>query len=252
MSQQNAHTDGRPRSVTLRVFRYSSEGGAGPRFDTYKLETSPGMTVLSALFQVRREQDSSLAFRFSCRGAVCGACAMTINGRCSLACRTQIASLASPEVVVEPLPNLTVIRDLVVDMGPFWEKYRRVQPWLHEAIEGKDNARDHKQSPADMARVDAYANCVLCACCYGACGVLRRQPDYLGPAAMAKLARFREDTRDHRPVVALIELDGESEGLWGCHMLHRCSNACPKDVGPDTGVAVLRRRLTRYRLGRKP
>jgi succinate dehydrogenase / fumarate reductase, iron-sulfur subunit len=303
MSQQNGHTDGRSRSVTLRVFRYSGEGGTGPRFDTYTLDAAPGMTVLSALFQVRREQDSSLAFRFSCRGAVCGACAMTINGRCALACRTQVAALGSPEVVVEPLPNLAVIRDLIVDMGPFWEKYRRVRPWLHEAywragtkerhapplgptlvrgVEAGEGAMentahravahtemggpstsekagatpappgDHLQSPADAARVDDYANCILCACCYGSCPVLRRKPEYLGPAALGKLARFLEDSRDHRPPGALTDLDTESDGMWGCHMLHRCSSACPKDVGPDTGVAVLRRRLARYRLGRKP
>lgn len=255
MSQQNGHTDGRSRAVTLRVFRYSGTAGAEPRFDTYPLEVAPGTTVLAALFQVRREQDSSLAFRFSCRGAVCGACAMTINGRCALACRTQVAMLGAAEVVVEPLPNLDVIRDLVVDMGPFWEKYRRVRPWLHEAY-GSHKAGEtpappgHLQSPGDAARVDDLANCILCACCYGSCPILKRQPEYLGPAALAKLARFCEDSRDHRPARLLTELDTESDGMWGCHMLHRCSKACPKDVDPDAGVAALRRRLVRQRLRR--
>lgn len=250
MSLQNGPTNDRPPTVSLRVFRYMEGDTAGPRFDTYTLTAAPGMTVLAALFQVRHEQDSTLAFRFSCRGAVCGACALTVNGRCTLACRTQIAQLGTPEVVIEPLPNLNVIRDLIVDMEPFWEKYRRVQPWLHELIEG--HGRDHCQSPADMARVDAYANCILCACCYGACGVLNRQPEYLGPAALAKLARFQVDSRDARPAATLRELDGEREGLWGCHMLHRCSNVCPKDVGPDAGIAGLRRQLVRHRLGGRP
>jgi len=296
MSQQNGHTDGQPRSVTLRVFRYGGAGAAAARFDTFTLDAPPGTTVLSALFQVRREQDSSLGFRFSCRGAVCGACAMTINGRCALACRTQIASLGTPEVVIEPLPNLDVVRDLIVDMRPFWEKYRRVQPWLHVAVESEGSKKSlaepplspplvrggkemsppllregeqgkalrpskagetpappvptpsgNRQSPRDVARVDALANCILCACCYGSCGVLRRQTEYLGPAALAKLARFSEDSRDRRPIAALTDLDGESEGMWGCHMLHRCSNACPKDANPDAGIAALRRRLVEHR-----
>jgi succinate dehydrogenase / fumarate reductase iron-sulfur subunit len=249
MSPKNEHTEGPLPTVTFRVFRYSADSPAEPRFDTYKLAVAPGTTVLSALFQIRRECDSTLAFRFSCRGAVCGNCAMTINGRCSLACRTQVASLPGPEVIIEPLPNLHVIRDLVVDMGPFWDKYRQIQPWLHAAVQAEEEKSDHRQSPADFARIESLANCILCACCYGACRVLRRQPEYLGPAILAKLARFEEDTRDHRPAAALAAVDDEEEGAWGCDMHHRCSDVCPKDAGPDAGIAALRRRLVRYRLG---
>lgn len=238
----------------FRVLRYCDGERAEPRFDTYEIEVKPGTTVLTALFAIQQEQDSSLAFRFSCRGAVCGSCGMTINGHCSLACRTQLFSLPGDEVILEPLPNLDIIRDLVVDMTPFWEKYRRIQPWLHRQEPGGPGdssapAGERKQSPRQFRRIEQYTNCILCACCYGACPVLKREPDYLGPAALAKLLRFVDDSRDQRPLEQVMEVD-ESNGVWGCDTVYRCIDACPKDVRPTDGIAALRRRLVAYRLGR--
>src|SRR5512145_243891 len=136
MNHASEHTDGRTRRISFRVFRHSAGSEVAPRFDTFELDVSPGTTVLTALFMIQQQHDPSLAFRFSCRGAVCGSCGMTINGRCGLACRTQLWSLPTSEIVLEPLPNLDVVRDLVVDMSPFWEKYRRVRPWLHNLVNG--------------------------------------------------------------------------------------------------------------------
>jgi succinate dehydrogenase / fumarate reductase iron-sulfur subunit len=270
MNHASEHTDGRTRRLAVRVFRHTAGSEAKPRFDTFELNVRPGTTVLTALFMIQQRHDPSLAFRFSCRGAVCGSCGMTINGRCGLACRTQLWSMPVSEIVLEPLPNLDVIRDLVVDMSPFWEKYRRVRPWLHAQVNGvaveagsgsrdpgaggqtgpKAEIREQHQTPHQFHRIEQYINCILCACCYGACPVLKRQPDYLGPAALAKMYRFVGDNRDQRPQDQLAEVDN-SDGVWGCDTVFRCVEACPKDVRPTDGISALRRRLVLYR-ARKP
>jgi succinate dehydrogenase / fumarate reductase, iron-sulfur subunit len=266
MNHKSEHTDGRTRRMVVRVLRHTTGAETAPRFDTFELDVRPGMTVLAALFAIQQQQDASLAFRFSCRGAVCGSCSMTINGRCGLACRTQLWPMPTSEIVLEPLPNLDVVRDLVVDMSPFWEKYRRVRPWLHNVVDGDgtgagsgccgaasaetaasgEAAREQVQSPREFQRIEQYINCILCACCYGACPVLKRQPAYLGPAALAKMYRFMGDSRDHRPADQLAEVDN-SDGVWGCDTVFRCVDACPKDVRPTDGISALRRRLVLYR-----
>ncbi len=234
-------------SYTLRIFRYDAAGDARPRFDAFTVEAGPGTTVLDALFRVQREQDPSLAFRYSCRGAVCGSCGMAINGRLDLACRVQLATLGTREVVLEPLPNLDVLRDLVVDMDPFWDAYERVRPWLHEKAEAE--VRESRVSPKERGRIDQFVNCILCACCYAACPVAGREEGYLGPAALAKLARFIEDVRDGRPAEQLDDVDS-GLAAWGCDMVFRCRDACPKDVRPADGVAAVRRRLVKGKLTR--
>ncbi len=233
------------KSCTLRIFRYDAADDAPPRFDAFTVETRPGMTVLDALFQVQQEQDPTLAFRYSCRGAVCGSCGMVVNGRLDLACRVQLAALGADEIVLEPLPNLEVLRDLAVDMTPFWDAYERVRPWLHEKTAGQA-----RMSPKERGRIDQYVNCILCACCYAACPVAGRGEGYLGPAALAKLARFVEDVRDGRPPERLDAVDS-ALAAWGCHMIFRCRDACPKEVRPSDGVAAVRRRLLKNKLARR-
>ena len=145
---------------------------------------------------------------------------------------------------------MDIIRDLVVDMAPFWEKYRQIQPWLHGVMDEpgeKTEVRELRQSPRQFSRIEQYTNCIMCACCYGACPVLKRQPDYVGPSALAKLLRFVDDSRDQRSRRQLEEVD-TSAGVWGCDPVYRCIDACPKDVRPTDGIAALRRRLVNYRM----
>ena len=244
MSQRNGPTE-QPQEVTLHVFRH--DPGLGPewRFDSFRVPIAPHMSVLEALFYVRDHLDPTLTFRYACRGAVCGSCAMTVNGRCDLACRVQVLSLPDREATVEPLPNLEIQRDLAVDLEPFWKAYEAVQPWLQPAEEPPE--RERLVSEAERGRVDEYVNCILCACCYGACPIPRREGRYLGPAALAKAYRFLVDARDARPVAVLRELD-RPEGVWGCDMVHECIRACPKAVRPSYAIAGLRRRLVGHRL----
>ena len=235
-------------TYTIKVFRYDArKPEQEASFSTYGVRALPGLTVLTVLLRIRDEIDGTLAFRSSCRAATCGSCAMLINGKLDLACRTQIASFGSRTIVLEPLPNMEVIKDLVVDLTPFWKMYEQIKPYL---IRKKPSAdREILQSERERSRVDQFVNCILCACCYGACEVLRKDPDYLGPAALAKLHRFMLDSRDERPR-AFLETVNNSHGVWGCDTLLRCIDACPKDVRPTDAIVGLRKQLTKYKFKR--
>ncbi len=219
----------------------------GPFFQSYKVGAVPGLTVLAVLLRIRDELDGTLAFRSSCRSAVCGSCAMVMNGKIDLACRTQLASLGSSTIVVEPLPNLEVIKDLVVDLEPFWRMYEEIRPYLVKRTPVPE--KELRQSTDDRNRIDQFVNCILCACCFGACPVVSRNPDYLGPAALAKLERFVLDSRDERQDDFLEIIDREA-GVWGCDTLLRCIDACPKDIRPTDSIVGLRKAVMKKKFGR--
>ncbi len=235
-------------AYTFKILRYDAqEPEKRPRFSTFHVRLIPGLTVLTVLMRIRDELDGTLAFRSSCRAATCGSCAMIINGKPGLACRTQVAAFTSRTVVLEPLPNLEIIKDLVVDLTPFWTMYERVKPYL--VRRNPTPEKEILQSEGDRKRIDQFVNCILCACCYGACEVLRREPNYVGPAALAKLQRFMLDSRDERPE-NWLETVNNSRGVWGCDTLMRCIDACPKDVRPTDGIVGLRQRLVKNHLKR--
>lgn len=197
------------------------------------------------LLRIRDEIDGTLAFRSSCRSAVCGSCAMVINGKIDLACRTQAGSFGTNTIILEPLPNMEIIKDLVVDMTPFWNMYEKVKPYLIR--KSSDPDKEIPQTEEDRKKIDQYVNCILCASCYGACPVLARNPDYIGPAAFAKLERFMLDSRDERPEDFLENVNND-KGVWGCDTVLRCIDACPKDVRPTDSIVGLRKQLVRYKL----
>jgi succinate dehydrogenase / fumarate reductase iron-sulfur subunit len=232
-------------AYTFKILRYDArEPGGKPSFATYRISVIPGLTVLSVLLRIRDELDGTLGFRSSCRSAVCGSCAMVINGKIDLACRTQVVSFNTDTIVLEPLPNLEVIRDLVVDLKPFWEMVEKIQPYLIRKSPYPE--KEIPQSEEERLKIDQFVNCILCACCYGACPVLAREPGYLGPAAAAKLERFILDSRDERPAGALSIVDDE-KGVWACDTVFRCIDACPKDVRPTDAIVGLRKAIVKYR-----
>jgi succinate dehydrogenase / fumarate reductase, iron-sulfur subunit len=230
---------------TFKILRYdSSEPEKGPRFQSYHVRVIPNLTVLTVLLRIRDELDGTLAFRSSCRSAVCGSCAMVINGKIDLACRTQAGMFESRTIILEPLPNLAIIKDLVVDMTPFWTMYEKVKPYLIR--KSPDAEKEIPQTEEERKRIDQYVNCILCACCYGACPVLSRDPDYMGPAALAKLERFALDSRDERGAGFLEAVDSEA-GVWGCDTVLRCIDACPKAVRPTDAIVGLRKALLKHK-----
>jgi len=230
----------------IKVLRYDAKyPEKEPYFASYRIRVIPGLTVLTVLNRIRDEIDGTLAFRASCRAATCGSCGMLINGKLDLACRTQCAAFGTREIILEPLPNLQVIRDLVVDMTPFWTMYEKIQPYL--VRKSPDPEKEIYQSEADRQRIDQYVNCILCACCYGACPVPSRQADYVGPAAFAKLQRFMLDSRDERSKSILDTINDET-GVWGCDTVFRCIDACPKEVRPTDAIVGLRKRIVKHRI----
>jgi succinate dehydrogenase / fumarate reductase iron-sulfur subunit len=233
---------------TLKVFRFDPDTDTGHRYDSYTVPLRGGMTVLDALFYVLEEKDPSLAFRYACRGAVCGSCAMHINGTNRLACQTQIVTLQATEVQVSPLPYLPLIKDLVVEMAPFYQKMDNVQPYLitHESPPEKE----YLQSPRQRKKLDSVTDCIWCAACYSACPVAWGDPEYLGPAALVKAQRFAVDSRDQGGAERLKPTDAE-EGLWRCHTVFNCVEVCPKEINQTEAIEGLRRRTLKRRLGWK-
>ncbi|MBN1178428.1 MAG: succinate dehydrogenase iron-sulfur subunit [Anaerolineae bacterium] len=227
---------------TFNVSRFDPTTGDPPRYQAYAVDVPQGMTVLEALLRIQAEQDGSLAFRYACRGAVCGSCAMVIEGQVRLACRTQVRSLEGNRITVDPLPHLPRIKDLVVDMDPFFETLRAIQPWLQPGH--SEPEREHQVDPADWSEAEPYTNCILCASCHGVCPVVESDPAYLGPAALAKHYRFLADVRDVADA-ARVALVNDEHGVWGCDMVWNCTRVCPRGVTPTQGIGKTRARIRR-------
>jgi len=251
--------------MKLKVFRFRP-GMDRPRYDTFAIASRHGMTVLGALFEVQALYDDSLSFRYSCRGAVCGTCAMLINRVPRLACRTQLEALLAgnpgpalsqyplpeypepwdpeEEVIVEPLPHLPVIKDLIVDMTTFFDDYRAVLPVLKEKEPVPE--KEWRMTPEAVRELELYTPCILCGACYAACPVNGKNPRYLGPAALAKLWRFRIDPRERDAADRLRAADNP-EGWWACEFHTNCRRVCPKSVPPDKAIGHARQELNRMK-----
>jgi succinate dehydrogenase / fumarate reductase iron-sulfur subunit len=234
-------------SKTFKILRYDPVTEGQAHFESFIHESKPADSILETLKDIRDQQDPSLAFRYSCREAVCGSCAMVINGEIALACRTQVEALETDVIVIEPLPNLEIQKDLIVDMEPFWTAYRQVEPFLQP--EGDVPPKGHLVEEKDMEAAFQFITCILCAACYAACPVASRDGRYVGPAALAKLYRFIKDPRDKRTWSSLAKVDTPT-GAWGCDTVFRCNDVCPKSVRPADGIEGVRRRLVAERLKR--
>ena len=209
--------------------------------DTFEVDETPGMTVLEALFHVQERMDGSLCFRYSCRGAVCGSCAMLINNVPGLACRTQVSSFEG-EILIEPLPNFNVIRDLVVDMEHFYDLLDQIKPWISAGEDVPEGG--NLMSPEVEQQIEVYTNCILCATCHGTCPVASRDETYLGPAALAKAWRFFIDPREQeKDKHARLEGVDNKSGVWGCDVVFKCTAVCPKKVTPTQGILAQRKHL---------
>ncbi len=224
----------------FRILRFDPREDDFPHFQDYEHDADSSESVLDALMEIRNEQDCSLSFRYSCREAICGSCAMVINGEFNLACRVNCDSIRSSTVVIEPLPNLEIQKDLVVNLDPFWEALIKIEPFLHS--EGDIPETGYRFDDKEIDRIFQYVNCILCGCCYSACPVVSRTDEYLGPAALAKLYRFVKDPRDRRTFQNYARVNTEA-GAWGCDTVFKCNEACPKEVRPADGIEALRRKL---------
>jgi succinate dehydrogenase/fumarate reductase iron-sulfur protein len=223
--------------VTFKIARFDPDKDKEPRFQTYEVPAEKEMSVLEALFYIVENLDGSLAFRYSCRGAVCGSCAMRINGQNRLACQTLIKKLGSDTITISPLPHLAVQKDLIVDMAGFFDKYEKIKPYLinNDPIPDKE----FKQSIKERAKIDEMINCILCGNCYSACTMAATNSDYLGPAALTKAYRFYADSRDTANEERKKLVGGE-DGVYRCHTLFNCAEVCPKNIVPTYSIQKLK------------
>ena len=227
--------------VELRIKRFDPERDEGPHWETYAVEVEEMDRVLDALHEVRWHQDGSLAFRRSCAHGVCGSDAMVINGENRLACVLLIRDVGR-SITVEPLRGLRVLKDLVVDMEPFFEQYRSVKPWLVNSADPGE--RERLQSPEERARYDDTTKCILCAACTTSCPIFWPNESYVGPAAIVNAHRFLFDSRDEGGPDRLEVLDRRS-GVWGCRTAFNCTDACPRGIKVTSAIEEVKRALLR-------
>lgn len=222
------------REVTFVLRRHLP--GSKPRSERYQVPVERGMTVLDCLQFIREEIDPTLAYRSSCRMAICGSCAMMIQGRPRLACQTQALELGD-RVEVGPLPNYRVVKDLVVDLSGLFEKHRALMPYI---LRPEEPIGELLQSPEELERYLQFAYCTKCGACLSACPTAATDPSFLGPQALAQAYRWTVDTRDGGGMQRLQRAVAP-EGLFRCHFAGACSEACPKGVDPALALQRLKR-----------
>src|SRR3954463_5339223 len=246
---------------TLKVRRFQPEEGEGPYWESFDVDLDPTLSVLDGILQAKDRDDGSLAVRCSCRAAICGSCGMKINGQSTLACKTMLEEAQSfadthavgvqeggdksvgngkTEIVVEPMGNMPVIKDLVTDMeSTHWTKIRRVTPWL--LPEGDPPEREYIVPPESMIDVTQSMACIQCGACVSSCLSMEADPDFIGPAALAKAYRFIGDPRDAETEERLHDVAQDPHGIYDCTHCFSCIDACPKGVAPMDQIMRLRR-----------
>jgi succinate dehydrogenase iron-sulfur subunit len=224
--------------VGLKIWRYDAKTG-DRALREYEVEVGEEATLLDCLDAVKDKHDGTLAYRKSCRMMICGSCGMRMDGAAVLACKTRMYDVAQAGhvPVISAMGNLPIVRDLVVDMGPFWGKIRAVEPYLRprydQATEGENVV-----SPERMRTIHKESLCIMCGCCVSECNSMESDPDFLGPAALAKGMRFVGDPRDGATVERL-ERYSEEHGIWDCTRCYFCNERCPKGVDPRDAIAKL-------------
>lgn len=229
--------------MRFSIYRYNPEIDSEPYIKDYELEIPPDsdMMVLDAL-QLINEEDETLAFRASCREGVCGSDGMNINGLNCLACITPLSSL-TPPIVIRPLVNMNVIRDLVVDFTLFFKQYERVKPYLQN--DSEPPVKERLQSPVERAKLDGLYECILCGCCTSFCPSSWWNPEkFIGPAGLLWADRFLEDSRDTATDERLADLE-DPFSVYRCRTIMNCTVVCPKHLNPAAAIANIRRSMTK-------
>jgi succinate dehydrogenase / fumarate reductase, iron-sulfur subunit len=258
-------------TYTLKVRRYQPESGEGAYWEEFNVELDPSLSVLDGLLQAKDRDDGSLSVRCSCRAAICGSCGMKVNGSSTLGCKTQIGEAheqanrrkaddvpppmgadelpppgsangsADNPIVIEPMGNMPVIKDLITDMeSTHWAKIRRVTPWL--LPHGEAPEREYVVEPESMIDITQSMACIQCGACVSSCLSMEADPDFIGPAALAKAYRFVGDPRDAETKERLHDLAHDPHGIYDCTHCFSCIDACPKGVAPMDQIMRLRRK----------
>ncbi len=227
------------RHLTLKIKRYDPERDEKPHWEEYEVEADGHDRVLDVIQKVKWYQDESLGLRRSCTG-VCGSDAMRINGTNALACKILVKNLKGDTITVEPILGLPIMKDLIVDMKPFFDHYKAVMPYL--VNDDPAPTTERLQSPAERARFDDTTKCILCACCTTACPPFWGDRKYVGPAAIVNAHRFIFDSRD-RAAGERLEILNDTEGVWRCRTVFNCTSACPRDIKVTQAIQEVKRAM---------
>ena len=226
---------------TFTIFRFDPEVDKQPRYQEYAIDVEPTDKILDCLNKIRWELDPTLVFRASCSHGICGSDAMVINGHIGLACQKLVRDFKTANnFVIEPLPLFNVVKDLIVDMNPFFEKHRHVRPYLINDDQAPKTER--LQSAGEQKTIEPALRCILCASCTSSCPISRTNPDYLGPAALLRAFRYIHDSRDRAMGSRLAQVDND-DGAWGCKTMWWCTDVCPKGIPVTKCIGQIKRAI---------
>ena len=225
--------------ITYRIQRFDPEKDKKPYFAEYEIDADPMDRVLDGLHAIKAQYDGALAFRRSCGHGVCGSDALIINGINRLACKVLVKTLGN-KITVEPLKGFPVVKDLVVDMKKFFDRYKSVMPYL--VNDAPVPAKERLQSPQERAKFDETTKCILCAACTTSCPVTWSGADYVGPAAIVNAHRFIFDSRD-KAAKERLGILSETSGVFRCRTTFNCVDACPRDINVTNAIAEVKRAI---------
>ena len=227
--------------ITFKILRFDADRDTKPRWQTFEVEMEPTDRVLDGLEAIKGRLDGTLSLRRSCAHGICGSDAMIINGKNRLACKVLVKSLKQP-ITIEPMRGFKVLKDLIVDMGPFFEKYRSVLPYL---VEKEDRPqKERKQSPEEREKFDDTTKCILCGACTTSCPSFWSDHEYVGPAAIVQAHRFIFDSRDQGKEERLAVLNGR-EGVWRCRTVFNCVEACPRGINVTRAIGEVKQAIAK-------
>ncbi len=241
--------------VVFKIIRQTQN--SSPRVQTYNLEVEQGNTILDCLNRIKWEQDGSLALRKNCRNTICGSCVVRINGRSALACKENVGSEvqrlqigenavtnsdAMPEIIIAPMGNMPVIKDLVVDMSSFWKHLEAVEPYISTGARQVPE-REFLQTPEERSQLDQTGNCIMCGACYSECNAREVNPNFVGPHALAKAYRMVADSRNTGAETRLEKYNQGTDGVWGCTRCFYCNTVCPMGVAPLDQITKIKQEI---------
>ena len=235
------------KTARFSIYRYDPDKDAKPYMQTIEVELDGSERMLLDVLTKLKAVDPTLSYRRSCREGICGSCAMNINGSNTLACLAYIDKESAAATKIYPLPHMYVIKDLVPDMGNFYEQYRSIQPWLQPAHDKKEGQAEWLQTRDDRAKLDGMYECILCACCSTACPSYWWNADkYLGPAVLLQAYRWLIDSRDEATSERLDNLEDPFK-LYRCHTIMNCAKTCPKGLNPAKAIAEIKKMMVERR-----
>jgi fumarate reductase iron-sulfur subunit len=223
------------KMITFKVLRFRPEEQDEPSEDTYQVPFEEDWVVLDALNHIKDQMDGTLSYRWSCRMGVCGSCGMMVNGEPKLTCSTFLRDYYPGEMLIEPLANFPIVRDLVIDMDDFMDKLKAVKPWIIREEEQPVEEGEYLQTPEQLSEFKQFSSCINCMLCYSACPVYGPESDFIGPAALALAHRYNADSRD-QGMEERREIFASEEGIWNCTFVGECSVVCPKHVDPAVAI----------------